>query len=134
MTVLKKMIIILVFGYMAVITQEDSIIKARETVIIGTGGLTGVYYPTGAAICRLVNKSRDKHGIRCAVESTDGSIHNINAIRAEFLQKLNRLKKIANCNLKLKNQFTSLNQLLCNISLLRHVMEPTDYLLPFHSF
>ena len=50
-------------------------------ISIGTGGLTGVYYPTGGAICRLLNRGRKQHGIRCAVESTGGSIFNINAIR-----------------------------------------------------
>jgi TRAP-type uncharacterized transport system substrate-binding protein len=29
-----------------------------QFVTIGTGGVTGVYYPTGGAICRLVNKGR----------------------------------------------------------------------------
>ena len=51
-------------------------------VSIGTGGVTGVYYPTGGAICRLVNKNRKRHGIRCSVESTGGSVYNINTIRA----------------------------------------------------
>lgn len=51
-------------------------------VTIGTGGVTGVYYPTGGAICRLVNKNKQEHGIRCSVESTGGSIYNINTIRA----------------------------------------------------
>jgi TRAP transporter TAXI family solute receptor len=50
-------------------------------IAIGTGGVTGVYYPTGGAICRLVNRNRREHGIRCGVESTGGSIFNINAIR-----------------------------------------------------
>ena len=49
---------------------------------IGTGGVTGVYYPTGGAICRLVNKDRRAHGIRCSVESTGGSVYNINTVRA----------------------------------------------------
>ena len=49
-------------------------------VSVGTGGLTGVYYPTGGAICRLLNKERKNHGIRCSVESTGGSIFNLNAI------------------------------------------------------
>lgn len=53
-----------------------------QFISIGTGGVTGVYYPTGGAICRLVNKNRKKHGIRCSVESTGGSIYNINTIRA----------------------------------------------------
>ena len=52
--------------------------SAQEFISIGTGGVTGVYYPTGGAICRLVNKSRKEHGIRCAVESTGGSVYNIN--------------------------------------------------------
>ena len=40
-----------------------------------------MYYPTGGAICRLVNKGRKEHGIRCSVESTGGSVYNINTIR-----------------------------------------------------
>ncbi len=56
--------------------------SAQEFVTIGTGGVTGVYYPTGGAICRLVNKTRKEHGIRCSVESTGGSVYNINTIRA----------------------------------------------------
>ena len=53
----------------------------QKFVTIGTGGVTGVYYPTGGAICRLVNKKRKEHGIRCSVESTGGSVYNINTIR-----------------------------------------------------
>ncbi len=58
--------------------------KAQDEkfITIGTGGVTGVYYPTGGAICRLVNKNRDEHGIRCSVESTGGSVYNLNTIRA----------------------------------------------------
>ena len=56
---------------------------AEQTfVTIGTGGVTGVYYPTGGAICRLVNKKRKEHGIRCSTESTGGSVFNLNTIRA----------------------------------------------------
>ncbi|MGH1438572.1 MAG: TAXI family TRAP transporter solute-binding subunit [Cellvibrionaceae bacterium] len=53
-----------------------------QFVTIGTGGVTGVYYPTGGAICRLVNQTRSEHGVRCSVESTGGSVYNINTIRA----------------------------------------------------
>jgi len=55
---------------------------AAEFITIGTGGVTGVYYPTGGAICRLVNKGKKTHGVRCSVESTGGSVYNINTIRA----------------------------------------------------
>ena len=54
----------------------------QKFITIGTGGITGVYYPTGGAICRLVNKGRKQHGVRCSVESTGGSVYNINTIRA----------------------------------------------------
>ena len=54
----------------------------KRIIFIGTGGVSGIYYPTGMSICNLVNKGRKNHGVRCSVESTDGSIYNINTIRA----------------------------------------------------
>ena len=58
----------------------------QQFISIGTGGVTGVYYPTGGAICRLVNKGRKEHGIRCSAESTGGSVYNINTIKAGELE------------------------------------------------
>ncbi|MBY0406552.1 MAG: TAXI family TRAP transporter solute-binding subunit [Rickettsiales bacterium] len=57
-----------------------SALAAEKTVTIGTAGVTGVYYPAGGAICRLVNRGRKEHGIRCTVESTGGSINNLEDI------------------------------------------------------
>lgn len=54
----------------------------QKFVSIGTGGVTGVYYAAGGSICRLVNKDRAAHGIRCSVESTGGSVFNANTIKA----------------------------------------------------
>ena len=54
----------------------------QKFVTIGTGGVTGVYYAVGGAVCRLVNKDRKSHGIRCSVESTGGSAFNVNTIKA----------------------------------------------------
>jgi TRAP transporter TAXI family solute receptor len=64
----------------------SALAAGQQFVSIGTGGVTGVYYPTGGAICRLVNKNRKEHGIRCSAESTGGSIYNINTIRAGELE------------------------------------------------
>ena len=56
--------------------------QEQKFVTIGTGGVTGVYYAVGGAVCRLLNKDRKAHGIRCSVESTGGSAFNINTIKA----------------------------------------------------
>ena len=61
---------------------EAQVSDQQTFVTIGTGGVTGVYYPTGGAIARLVNKGRKVHNIRCSVESTGGSVYNLNAIAA----------------------------------------------------
>jgi TRAP-type uncharacterized transport system substrate-binding protein len=57
-----------------------------EQITIGTGGVTGVYYPSGGAICRLMNRYRRQHGIRCYVESTGGSSYNIKALLSGQIQ------------------------------------------------
>ncbi len=66
--------------------STDAKAAEQQFISIGTGGVTGVYYPTGGAICRLVNKMRKETGIRCSAESTGGSIYNINTIRAGELE------------------------------------------------
>ncbi|MCW8943195.1 MAG: TAXI family TRAP transporter solute-binding subunit [Sedimenticola sp.] len=50
---------------------------AETFVTIGTGGVTGVYYPAGSGICKLINQKLAKHNIRCAIESTGGSVYNL---------------------------------------------------------
>lgn len=55
---------------------------ATQYVTIGTGGVTGVYYPTGGAIAKMVNKKRKQYKLRAAVEPTSGSVFNVNAVMA----------------------------------------------------
>ena len=57
-------------------------VAQQKFVTIGTGGVTGVYYAVGGAVCRLMNKDRAKTGLRCSVESTGGSVFNVNAIKS----------------------------------------------------
>ena len=73
---------LIAFVGFALVLTSTPLFAGQQFVTIGTGGVTGVYYPTGGAICRLVNKSRKEHGIRCSVESTGGSVYNLNTIRA----------------------------------------------------
>jgi TRAP transporter TAXI family solute receptor len=61
---------------------EPPALAQQKFVTIGTGGVTGVYYAVGGAICRLMNKNRAETGLRCSVESTGGSVFNVNAIKA----------------------------------------------------
>ena len=70
-------------------TEEKPAVGGPATttfVTIGTGGVTGVYYPTGGAIARMVNQKRDRYGIRAMVESTAGSVFNVNAVMAGDLE------------------------------------------------
>ena len=69
---------------LSLLTAEASF-AATKYIAIGTGGITGVYYPAGGAICRLLNRGRKEHGIRCSVESTGGSVSNLNAIRNDAI-------------------------------------------------
>ncbi len=65
----------------AAMMMSLSTAQARtKFVTIGTGGITGVYYPTGGAIAKMVNKKKKEYGIRATVESTGGSVFNINAV------------------------------------------------------
>lgn len=56
---------------------------SNEFITFGTGEVNGTYYPRGQFICKLINKYQIDNKIRCSVESTDGSIYNINAIQNE---------------------------------------------------
>ena len=84
--VMKKALIIgfaLIFGMVCLMGAA----QAKTTfVTIGTGGITGVYYPTGGAIAKMVNMKRQEYGIRATVESTGGSVFNVNAVMAGDLE------------------------------------------------
>ncbi len=63
-----------------------SSLSRTQYVTIGTGGVSGVYYPTGIAISKMVNKKHADYNLRATVESTGGSVFNVNAIMAGDLE------------------------------------------------
>ena len=86
---MKKFGLLLIAAVFVVgLVAIDSAPVAAETkyVTIGTGGVTGVYYPTGGAIGKIVNQKRKEYGIRVTVESTGGSVFNVNALEAGDLE------------------------------------------------
>lgn len=69
-------------GLIAILAGGTPAVAQQKFVTIGTGGVTGVYYAVGGAVCRLMNKDRAKTNLRCSVESTGGSVFNVNAIKS----------------------------------------------------
>lgn len=81
---MKKTTILLITLFL--ILAVNMPVFARQFVTIGTGGVTGVYYPTGGAISRMINKKSKIYNIKATVESTGGSVYNINAVLSGDLE------------------------------------------------
>lgn len=62
--------------------QATDSIKNMSHLLLGTGSVQGVYFPIGGVICRLLNRHKNLHKIRCSLESTGGSIYNLKEISA----------------------------------------------------
>jgi TRAP transporter TAXI family solute receptor len=73
---------ILVLALITAVGISSSVAGQTRFYTVGTGGITGVYYPVGSAIARMINEKRDKYHMRLTVESTGGSVYNINALMA----------------------------------------------------
>ncbi len=90
LSLLVLLAVFVAFGCSQQPAQETKEAPAKGSgvtyVTIGTGGVTGVYYPTGGAISRVVNKKSAEYGIKATVESTGGSVYNINAVLAGDLE------------------------------------------------
>jgi TRAP transporter TAXI family solute receptor len=71
---------IVLIALLAVAVSAQQIAARTTFVTIGTGAVTGVYYPAGGALAKVVSKGRQEHGVRMAVEATAGSVFNVNAV------------------------------------------------------
>jgi hypothetical protein len=85
----KKMIITVVVCFVTgfIFGVTPKMLQAETAfVTIGSGDFTGVYFPTALTIAKMINEKRNQYGIRATVESTGGSVFNINAIMAGYLE------------------------------------------------
>jgi len=53
----------------------------RPEVLIGTASPTGIYYPLGGSICRLLNLDTSRHGLQCVEEPSSEPVTNIESLR-----------------------------------------------------
>ncbi len=61
----------------AIFASFSKAVRAEE-ILIGTGSTSGVYYPAGRAICRLIE--RNVEGLTCKALPTAGSLSNLNNV------------------------------------------------------
>lgn len=55
--------------------------RDAKPVIVATGEVSGFYFPVGGAVCRLLGRDADQHGLRCLVEPTNGNAANLTLLR-----------------------------------------------------
>jgi len=76
---MRKLLWLFVVSVFAFLPWGDGAV-AKKFVTIGTGDITGVYYPTGGAICKLINRKSRTYGMKATAQATGGSVFNINAL------------------------------------------------------
>ncbi|MEP4547336.1 MAG: TAXI family TRAP transporter solute-binding subunit [Saccharospirillum sp.] len=73
---LKKMGLLVVLSSLSALAS----VQAESNLVVGTGSVAGVYYPTGGAICRFYEREASDDE-RCEVVATGGSIDNLAGLR-----------------------------------------------------
>lgn len=77
--------IIILLGYMVTscvtYAAQSSTALDDKKIAIATGPLSGIYFPVGDAVCRVLNKERRVIDLRCNVLPTPGSVYNLDALK-----------------------------------------------------
>jgi len=64
---------------------DDKLKWKGVDIALGTASVSGVFYPVGKGISRMINEGSSIHKIRCFAYSTSGSVYNIKAIQRKEL-------------------------------------------------
>jgi TRAP transporter TAXI family solute receptor len=76
---MKGLAALCAFALAASVASADA---ATRRLTIATGGVTGVYYSAGKAICAAMNKDTKKTNISCTAATTRGSADNAEMLRS----------------------------------------------------
>ena len=88
MTNKKHFFKFVIFWVFVLSNAQAEVNKNKYDVIsIGTADVSGLYYPVGGSICRIVNKNIKKLGVRCSVQDSEGSLENLDSL----VKKKNRI-------------------------------------------
>jgi len=74
-----RSLIFTVFSFLA----AASCLANIQYLTIGTGDVSGIYYPIGGALCNLINQRQSQ--IHCEISTTGGSLANVSGIRSGSL-------------------------------------------------
>ncbi len=59
---------------------------AAAEAALGTGGAGSAYHQLGRAICQLVNRSSEEHGVTCEALATPGALFNLSNVRGGAIE------------------------------------------------
>lgn len=78
----RRMALLALAGVFALVAAVLSAPALASDIRIGTGGLGGVYYPVGNALCDTINRRFVRDSTGCAAISTGGSVDNVERLRS----------------------------------------------------
>lgn len=71
-----------ILGLLLLVLSGATAAETSRSLTLGTGSTGGVYHPAGSAICRLFGRDYHEHSIRCQVQPSEGSVANLEKLRA----------------------------------------------------
>jgi hypothetical protein len=81
---MRKVLLFIVI--IPMVYTEMTFCEDKTYLTIGSGDITGLYYLTGGAIAHIVNSRSEESKIRLNVQSTSGSVYNIEKVVAGIIE------------------------------------------------